>query len=550
MRNYRAATLLLALAATASAQSGIVQNAAVFEGQTVVTILAVGPFFDPAVFVPVSTTNIVAPGMLAVLSYGGPAELRFDPLAHRSLPAPVSGTLSLRPAGSTTAIPVTVTNAVSGTITFVVPSGIPAGGAELLYQIGNQPTQWTTLNVVPSSFQFYRVRSGGPAVAAIAGPARDFSNVGLSTPIQPGETLRLIGSGLGSGAVTSATIGGIAAPIAYAGPDATRLGVDDILIPIPAGVPDGCYVPVAFAYNQITLTTTISKTSDGSPCKHPWQLSLSDLKTLDSGGSLAEGVVQLNSSLSAVTANAVSRSAGTSMTLSEVAAANIAAYFSPASSPVGCVALSPAGGIYSGQLYQWEVFSPATGPPVPDLGSSFTLQNATAPITLTGSINYYSATLPPPVDGTLSSLPVAYVPGGNWTWQSSGGQNLAASSFSFNLPTSLLLNGGAPLTLIRSQDQTITWNGAAFEAGATINLSLATNTASPIWCTGPAAAGSMTIPASFLSGFAANSLGTLSATVSESGPYMPHTEFQMQTGGSLLMVVSYSTGDSRPIVFQ
>ena len=87
----------------------------------------------------------------------------------------------------------------------------------------------------------------------------------------------------------------------------TQAGRDEILIQIPSGIPDGCYLPSNFTYNQTTVTTTISKTSDGSPCKHPWQLSVNDMKTLDSGGSLNDGIVNLSTQLSVVTSSAGSR---------------------------------------------------------------------------------------------------------------------------------------------------------------------------------------------------------------------------------------------------
>lgn len=326
MRPQRIAGMLFAMTAILSAQVGTVQNAAVYQAAGsggVGFIFGNGPFAIYDILL-TSNENIIAPRMLAVLSYS-----TLEPINGVILTSqPVTATLSIRPVGSGTAMPVTVTNADASAITFVVPAGVPVGGAELLYQIAGQPTQWTTVNVVQSSFEFFRVGTGGPAIAKTLAPNGLVSNAGLATPAQPGQTLLLTGSGLGYGSTTSATIGGVAAPVLYAGPSGTQAGRDDIQIQIPLGIPDGCYLPLNFTYNQTTVTTTISKTSDGSPCKHPWQLSVNDMKTLDSGGSLNDGIVNLSSQLSVVSSSAGSRTESAEMNLSQLNAGGVAAYFS------------------------------------------------------------------------------------------------------------------------------------------------------------------------------------------------------------------------------
>jgi hypothetical protein len=541
MRLSRIPFLMFALAALLSAQQGTVQNAALYQPESLLGIL--GVIYNPAVYInpyavgySAISANIISPRMLAVLSYSS-----LPISTNGSFPAypPVNATLWIRPVGSNTAIPVTVTNAVAGAITFVVPAGVPLGGAELLYQIAGQPTQWTTVNVVQSSFAFF-------STAQTIAPNGTMSNVGLTTPAQPGQTLLLTGSGLGYGSTVSATIGGVAAQVIYAGAGPTQAGHDEILLQIPSAIADGCYVPVAFTYNQTTVTTTIGKTSDGSPCRHPWQLSVSDMKTLDNGGSLTDGVVSLSTQLSVVTTSAGSRTESASMSLGQFNAASIASYFAPPLSGPGCT--SP---VFPGGIVLLNGNFAASVPPVPDIGSSVTLQTPTAAITLTGIVDtsYYSTSLPPPTDGPLSNLPTPVVAGGKWRFQSSGGTDLPPSSFGFTLPPPIQLNGGAPISVSRNQDQTITWNGAAFDAGATVNVYLSGGTAG-VTCTAPANAGTVTIPASFLSGYTGNTIGTLTINLGESGYFLPHAQFQLQNGTTLLMVVSFSSDDSRPVFFQ
>jgi hypothetical protein len=146
-------------------------------------------------------------------------------------------------------------------------------------------------------------------------------------------------------------------------------------------------------------------------------------------------------------------------------------------------------------------------------------------------------------------LPTPVVAGGKWTFQSSGGTDLPASSFGFTLPAPIQLAGGAPIFVSRSQDQTITWNGSAFDAGASVNLFLSGST-STVTCTAPANAGTVTIPASLLSSYAANTIGTLNINLNESGFFLPHAQFQLKDGSTLLMIVSFSSYDSRPVFFQ
>ncbi|HEY3826988.1 MAG TPA: hypothetical protein VGL82_20675 [Bryobacteraceae bacterium] len=555
-KSIHIAGLMFALATVVSAQVGTVENAALYQPPNVmesVGILGSGSIFAFSSFlaiVPGLSANIIAPRMLAVLTYAAPQVIAtlgpFPPAAS------VAATLFLRPVGSNSATPLTVTNAVSGAITFVVPSNFPLGGAELLYQIDNQPTQWTSVNVVPSSFEFFRISPGGPAIVQVPGAEGSAGNVGLATPVQPGQTVLLTGSGLGNGSTVSATIGGVPATVTYAGAYPAQLGRDEVFLQVPSGVPDGCYVPVTFTYNTTTVTTTISKTSDGSPCKHSWQLSVNDMKTLDNGGTIASGVVNFSSQLNAVTSAIASRSESANMSLSRISAGGIASYFTPAPAVSGpsCTAATPGtvgaiavlNGIFS-------VSQPVSAPP--DLGSMITLKSSTAAIPLTGEAPggyYFSQNLPQPADGSLNNLPTS-IPGGQWTWQSSGGKDLAASSFGFTLPAPIQLNGNAPISMRRDRDQTITWNGSAFDAGAMVSIYV-NGTTALVSCTAPANSGSVTIPTSLLSGYTANTIGTLTADLNESGSFLPHAQFQLQNGSTLLMIVSFSGNDSRAVAFQ
>ncbi len=69
---------------------------------------------------------------------------------------------------------------------------------------------------------------------------------------------------------------------------------------------------------------------------------------------------------------------------------------------------------------------------------------------------------------------------------------MPASNFSFNLAAPIEINGSAPVSMTSSQDQTITWNGSAYDSNAILQLSVSQNLgyfsvgcvlrARPEWC--------------------------------------------------------------------
>ncbi len=540
-RPFHAAGLLFVLAGVVPAQTASVQNAALASGSGFALLGYIVP--NPYAYNRLgltTQTNIVAPGMLATLSYASLA-------GWPGLPV----TMSIRHSGSSFRLPVEVVGSTLGAITFAVPAGMPLGGAEIEYKIAGQPTGWTSVNVVAASFEFYRIGPGGPAIAQSVAANGSLSPVGLATPAQPGQTVLLTGSGLGIGTTVAVTLGGVPVPLVPAAPHRAQPGRDEILIRIPQGsaVPDGCYVPLALTYNGTTVTSSISKTSSGAPCVHPFQLSAADLKTLDGGGFLTAGQIVMTTRLQVATSAVASRNESANVTVTTANAATLAGYFAPslAGSGTNCSAVqlnffgyAAPFNINEGQFFQLS-----------GLGASMTLQNGATTIALSGA----GAGFPPATEGPLNNLPAPAIAGGTWTWQSSGGTDLAASSFGFTLPAPLQFTGGAPVTLNRSQDQTLNWNGSNFDSGAMANVQLSGNSAGgtgtvSVSCQTPANGGALTLPAALLSQFAGSSLGTLAVTVNETGASMPHAQFILRNGGALLMLVSYSTGDSRPVDFQ
>jgi hypothetical protein len=103
-----------------------------------------------------------------------------------------------------------------------------------------------------------------------------------------------------------------------------------------------------------------------------------------------------------------------------------------------------------------------------------------------------------------------------------------------------------------SQDQTITWNGSAYDSNAILQLSVSQNLGiSPaVVCFAPAQSGALTIPANLLAQFSPGGVGTLSVSVTESGAGIPVANFTLADGSALLMLVSRGSTDTRPVDFK
>ena len=124
----------------------------------------------------------------------------------------------------------------------------------------------------------------------------------------------------------------------YAGPATTRAGVDDIVIQIPPGtvVPDGCYVPLSLVVNQTTVTSTISKTNDGSPCNQPLGLTVEDAKLLDSGQNITTATIAFNTRFSAAAGSVASRTEWVSEQTSVTGAGSLPLYLVRELPAAGC----------------------------------------------------------------------------------------------------------------------------------------------------------------------------------------------------------------------
>ncbi len=461
----------------------------------------------------------VAPGSQAFVadSFGG------------ALPSVNGAVVSIRPVGSSTAIPAEVLGANANGIAFIVPPDVPLGNAQLIYNQSGQLGQWTSVSIVPSHFALYRNPVRAVNINA-SGPANPN---GLANPAQPGQTVEIFATGLSAipQSPPIVTVGGVLQAVTYAGSGGPP-GLLQINFQISPATIDGCYLPLTVTWAGNTAGSYISKTSDGMPCHHPFGLSTQALQALDDGNTVQTGLVDMSSALTAASTNHASRTENVSALFSDFSAAQIANYFT-ASPALGC------GGNEGGSPILLNGFFFGGGP----FGDSMTLQHGATTLTLQPA-DIFSVVSPPTADAPLNSLPAPLIGGGAWTWSSSFG------SFGFTLPTPAQIVGGAPIEVQTGQDQTIAWNGSGFDSGAILQLFLSAQNYGPptITCFAPALTGSLTIPSALLSQFTPGEVGVLSVTVNESGANIPHANFPV-SGGLLMLMIDGST-DTRPVDFK
>ena len=186
----------------------------------------------------------------------------------------------------------------------------------------------------------------------------------------------------------------------------------------------------------------------------------------------------MSSNLVIATGEHVSLQESATVTFAPLNASQVAMAFNQAPVATGC-SLTP-GSIGLGFA---ESFLYSPGPPL-NLGS-MTLTNGRRSFPFISSppglgfvlnpvsvLATFSAVLPAATDAPLGSLPPPSLPAGQWTWLTTGA-DAPQASLTFVVPESIHLAGSVPRTLIRTQDETITWNGAAFDSKTQLSLTIA-----------------------------------------------------------------------------
>lgn len=133
-----------------------------------------------------------------------------------------------------------ISYASPGQVNFRMPLGLASGAGTVTIQAGGK-TITSRINIQPVYPNLFMANAGALAAGTLT-RVRDgvatVSNIGPASIALNGDSvyLTLYGSGLGSASTATATVGGVAATVSYAGPQGTYAGLDQYNILIPNSV--------------------------------------------------------------------------------------------------------------------------------------------------------------------------------------------------------------------------------------------------------------------------------------------------------------------------
>jgi uncharacterized protein (TIGR03437 family) len=467
---------------------------------------------------PIGNNNIAQGSIFVIFGTNmGPSSLVQAPglPLGTSLPASNGTSVSVSSGGQTVNAFMLYSSAFQ--VAAILPSNTPVGAASVTVNYNGQTSKAASINVVQTQFGLFTQNSqgNGPGIAQVFAGSAVPVLMGLTTPAHPGDTLVMVGTGLGGitgpdnmppgavpvGSNVTITIGGITTPVTYAGRAPQFPGEDQINFVVPSNVPPGCYVPASVtASGQVSQDIVLSIAAAGSSsCVHPFGLPQSALATLDSGGTVNVGFFQ---ALRAFVAQVGGSIEGAGGLFDDVNANGLFQMYNRIPVAFGVVS-------YPAPLNDCVVIDQQ------NTGGGFTVPNFAAiggtelvadPLVMTMSGPGGNANvLRQDTGGYLGVFLPPILGPGSWTLSGNGGASVGAFSAKITLPDNLnWTNAGNFMTVPRT-GLTITWSGGNLAASSVVTIfgnSTVVNVKDPsktraksFYCAAPASAAKFVIPA-------------------------------------------------------
>jgi hypothetical protein len=460
-----------------------------------------GPFVQGAIYLVNTATRRTPQTADAGLAPGSLCDINILGLYHPSgnLEAGDVVTLSFRAPGASSASDLKILvsqNSYDGTpvyFTALVPLGIPPGQAEVVATAASGKSFSTTVWIAESGVGIFTKASAGydAAVAQVwrNGPV----TVGLTNPVRAGEWVTLWGTGLGSAAAVTVSVGGFEVSPAYAGPSPDYPGVDQINIIFPEGMPDDCYIPITVkAGGRTGNTPSIPAASAPGACRHRLGLSAEALATLDGNGlvPLSQTWVHGDVLPSFDNPGLFSRYDTVSLDFIQYDAAGVQVVTGQLTAPTaGCqlnLVGSSVGGIFLNVQEPLDAGRPVvTGP-------------AGERIPMDGDYGHYATVLSSDTY-TIDAIPPSSFAPGVWAVEVPGGKDIGAFQAGLRVPPPLRWTNRAAVSPVsRSSDLVLKWDPTGYTEREWMQASLGVGM-DYVACQGPASTGSLTIPASLIS---------------------------------------------------
>ena len=439
----------------------------------------------------------------------GPEKISIAPVPFQS--TSLSGTTVTVTAGETSLeAPLYYTSATQ--IAALLPSAIPAGGANFTVTYNGQASSPVSHGTVASNVGIFTVDSTGQGPGIVTFP--DYSLVSASRAgdcggpntacgaANPGDTLILWATGLGpvfgdeaGGAGLGQAmpnvplqlwLGGIQVPVVYQGRSGCCVGEDQIVFTVPSNVATGCAVPLVVQIGEVTNTisnTVVMPVAKGSRNCTTANPVFANVQTAI-GGSFTLGAIALGKQ---------PNNNGTGF--QDGAVFEFYKFPAPPAStqpfllswiddlPAGTCTVKGSLGGGGDPALEGDLF------PL-NAGTSFTVTGPGGSIPVTAK--------PGNSEATLSAAGTFLVPG-SYTVGGTGGTDIGALSATITFPTTPTLvspvNGAAAT---RSNGMTVSWTGGGSNANVQISIASALDntfqTGSRAVCKAPAGPGTFTIP--------------------------------------------------------
>lgn len=481
----------------------------------------------PSSLIEIQGTGLTAPNTQAVLQD-----------STKGLPTTLNGTsVSITVGGKTVTPALYYTCSVScgnaaTQLAAELPAATPVGTGTITVTYNGTPSAAAPINVVATTFGIDNY-AGNTAVLtdAVSGAILTYT-----ASAKPGEIVILWGTGLGADPADSDTtyitnghaintpvqiyVGGVQVTnIAYAG-TSVYPGVDVIGFTIPAGVPNGCYVPIVLVTGSspgvTSNTPTIPLMNNGGVCSDSaFGLNGTQINTLNGQSTVSGGSVIVGQVIAPATSG--------SGTQTENAAIAVFEQSTGGSFSSGGSIVSEGGCIIS------ETVVTGTPPTTTGLNAgTITVTGPTGgPVTLTSN---------PALAGEYVALLAASgitSTGGTFTFNGSGGSganSVGPFTVAVTLPNPLLTwtNQSAAATVTRSQGLQVTWNGGTPGTFVIITgNSSGTSTNGTYTCFAPQSALQFTVPSYILGSLPA---GTGTTTLENGTNYTTFTATGLSYG--------------------
>ena len=380
-----------------------------------------------------------------------------------------------------------------------VPADAPLGSANVhVVRNGQASLEWPVTVTEASFGAFSRNGSGwGPGQITNADGAANSEE----HPAHPGETIRLLGTGLGAEPLRTPRVLLAGTPVANvsARHEGSKPGVDELVIELPLSAPSGCYVPVVIVSapgvysNAVTLAI-----SNGGPCGTGANALASAART--PGGSalllLAHADIALELSpkftgeypMDAVYASFLSAQAGE---------AENPVFLSPP--PGACTSFNGPTRTLSSPAAVLNMFPGG----VLDAGHVITVEGAsgvrTIPMESPAARHFFAVIGGHPLSPVAKELPRFLVPGDEYAIKTGGGVDVPSFQVSIRAADPVIWTNRAALADVdRARGATVEWKASPRDALVAIlamnSDSLSGNMGGCI-CLANAAAGSFHVPA-------------------------------------------------------